>query len=95
MIVCKMLEKKWLYRKFLLIIDGNSYCIEYYGRGAGYEYVALDGSAVAGGTSQPWFIPTFTFEIEQHRIVLNIRVWAWLMIRSVKITLDGIEVFSI
>lgn len=95
MIVCKLLEKKWLYRKFLLTIDGNSYHVEYLGRGAGYEYVVLDGNAVAGGTSQPWFIPSFCFDIEQHKIVLNVRVWPWLTIRSLNITVDGIEVFTI
>lgn len=95
MIVCKMVESKWLYRKLLLTIDGNSYCVEYNGRGAGYEYVALDGNAIAGGTSQPWFIPSFSFNIQQHRIILNVRVWAWLSIRSLKISVDGIEIFSI
>ncbi|NAR98436.1 hypothetical protein GPS49_05400 [Acinetobacter haemolyticus] len=95
MIDCKLLEKKWLYRKFLLTIDGRSYYIEYHGRGAGYEYVALDGNAVAGGTSQPWFIPSFSFDIEEHKIVVNVRVWPWLTIRSLKIAVNGIEVFTI
>lgn len=79
----------------MLTIDGNSYHVEYYGRGTGYEYVALDGNTVAGGISQPWFIPSFSFEIEQHKIVLNVRVWVWLKIRSLNITVDGIEVFTI
>lgn len=95
MIICKLLEKKWLYRKFLLSIDGNSYYVEYHGRGAGYEYIALDGNVVDGGTSQPWFIPSFSFDIEQHKIVLNVRVWPWLAIKSLKISVDGIEVFII
>jgi len=94
-IVCKLLEKKWLYRKFLLTLDGNSYHIEYYGRGAGYEYVALDGNAVAGGVSQPWFIPSFSFDIDQYKIVLNVHIWPWLAIKNLKIEVDGIEVFSV
>lgn len=79
----------------MLTIDGNSYHIEYYGRGAGYEYVALDGKAVAGGTSQPWFIPSFSFDIDQYKIMLNVRIWPWLTIKNLKIAVDGVEVFSI
>lgn len=90
---CRLLEKKWLYRKFLLETEEGSYCVEYSGRGLGYECVLVNGEAVAGGVSRYWFIPRFQFALGSKVGVLNVRVWPWLTIRSLRIDFEGHEVY--
>lgn len=94
MALCNVVEKKWLYRKFLLNIGNSSYSLEYSGWGMGYELVILDGKAIAGGISSPWFIPSFPFNVDEHKVLLNIRVWPWFAIKSLNILIDGQNVYS-
>lgn len=91
---CRLLEMKWLYRKFLLETADGNYRIEYIGRGFGNERVVVNGKFAAGGTSLFWFIPRFEFDLGTTAAVLHVRVWPWLKIRSMRLTVDGREVYA-
>jgi hypothetical protein len=82
-------KKSWLRRIFNVEIDGQTYQLEYYGRGGGYEHVILNGLVVAGGRSWLWYIPHFEFAIEEKLCILKVRVWPWMRLRSLSIEIDG------
>ncbi len=85
----KLTHKGWLRRIFAVSTPDGSYTVEYSGRGAGYETVAVNNEIVAGGTSSPWFIPEFQFKLGTRPAVLDVRVWPWLAVRSLSLSVDG------
>lgn len=90
----KLIQKGWLRRILAVSTADGSYTVEYSGRGAGYETVAVNDEIVAGETSSTWFIPQFEFKVGTKPAVLDVRVWPWMALRSLSLSVDGNVLYS-
>src|SRR5262245_5176438 len=87
-------RSSWLRRVF----DGGTpegrVRVEYNGRGIGHESVFVDGARAREVTSFFWFVPRFDFLLGRRPGVIEVRVWPWLTVRSFRLWVDGVCVYS-
>lgn len=87
-------SRGWLRREFEITESETRYIVEYYGRGAGWEGVRVNGELVTAKQNKTWFVPRFEFRFGQHQAEIHIRVWPWFAVRSLSFLVDGIEVYA-
>jgi hypothetical protein len=69
--------------------------VEWNGRGLGYESVRIDGVTVDRRPSSVWFVPEFEFDLPGgYQGFLEVRVWPWLGVRALRLSVDGHVVYS-
>ena len=86
---CKLKKKAWLYRLFEVVTPEGQFKVEYNGRGMGFERVLVGDEVADSKQTVYWFAPKFEFLIGSLPAVLEVRVWIWLQIKSVKLTVAG------
>lgn len=68
--------------------------VTYDGAGMGFEQVLVDGYVACRKDSRVWFEPWFEFSVGSQPALLEVRVWAWLGIKSLRLTVAGQTVYS-
>lgn len=97
MATATLVERGWLKRGFEVSLDEvgqRPYFVTYRGRGIGNESVLVDGMVTAFYRSFLWFVPQLPFRIGSHEGVIDVRVWPWLAIRSIRLSIDGETLYS-
>jgi hypothetical protein len=82
-------RSSWLTRVWEVATPDRTFEIKYVGRIPGYEAVLVDGRVATKVRSWVWFVPRFEFSLGSAPAVLDVRVWPWLTIRSMRLTVEG------
>jgi hypothetical protein len=85
--IATLKRSSWLSRVWEVPTPDKVFVVEYVGRVPGYEAVLVDGSVVAKKMSWIWFIPRFEFSLQGIPGVLEVRVWPWFTIRSMRLVI--------
>jgi hypothetical protein len=91
---CTLTRNSWLYRSWEVVTSEGWFQVEYDGRGMGFECVRVQGEAVVSTRSRWWFVPRFDFRVGSLPAFLEVRVWPWLSLRSVRLNIDGHTVYD-
>ncbi len=96
MATARLVEQSWLKRVLEVSLDDTErpYHVTYQGRGIGYEGVLVDGVIAARQTSYFWFVPRFPFRLSDQDAVIEVRVWPWLALRSLRLSVNGETLYS-
>ena len=94
MIKADLIVKHWLVRGFEVTTHEGMFYVVYYGRGYGYEQVVVNDHVVCMKKSIWWYAPEFEFSVGSLPATIQIRVWAWMTIRSVSLDIAGQRVYS-
>ena len=86
---CRLTKRAFLYRSWEVVTSEGWFKVEYDGRGSGYESVLVQGEVAVKVPSLLWFAPRFEFRVGSLPASLDVRVWPWLALRSVRLTVDG------
>jgi hypothetical protein len=62
--------------------------VMYSGRGFGYESVYVDGEIAVRYFNLYWFIPRLEFTIKSMQASIEVRVWPWLALRSIRLVIE-------
>jgi hypothetical protein len=79
--LAELIRRGWLLRGIEISLSDGIHFVEYDGTGFGYEQVSVDGDVIRR-RSWYWFVPRFEFKVGGHPSVLEVRVWPWLLLRS-------------
>ncbi len=90
---CTLQKKAWLYRQYEIETPEGRFKVEYDGRGMGFESVLVEGQVAERRQSLVWFEPTFEFVVGSLPAQMEVRVWAWFQIKSIKIIVAECELF--
>jgi hypothetical protein len=80
-------------RRFEVETPEGTFDLIYKGFGAGYEEVLVNGQRAAAKQTVFWFCPKFDFQIGSSPAVLEVRVWVWLKIKSLRLTVAGQTIY--
>lgn len=94
MYIAKLLEKRWLYRKFEVLAPHGTFEVAYNGTGIGYEEVLVNGEIAKRKQSLLWYVPEFDFTVGGAQAKISVRVWAWTQIRVFDFEINGETVYS-
>lgn len=94
MIRANLIAKHWLVRGFEVSTNEGLFYVVYNGQGSGYEQVVVNNQVVCKKKTLWWYAPEFDFLIGSIPATIQIRVWAWLAIRSFSLDLGGQRVYS-
>lgn len=83
----------FLLRRIEVETSEGRFQVTYEGTGMGFEQVLVDGAVACRKDSWVWFEPWFEFSLGSQPALLEVRVWAWLGIRSLKLTVAGQTVY--
>lgn len=89
--LANLMQSSWLCRTWDVSTPERTFVIQCYGRGIGYEAVSVDGSIVvlARSWGLSWITPRVEFSLEQTPCFLEIRIWPWLSVRSLRLAIGG------
>lgn len=91
--IANLIEKKWLWRTFHVVSPEGVFEVIYNGKGIGYEEIIVNGEVACRLLSHFWYVPKFDFLIGNLESQVNVRVWAWLQIRSFDLVINGETVY--
>ena len=83
-----LLHRSWLRRTIVVYLDGARFEVTYSGLGLWWDSVLVDGVEVMR-TSTLWFVPRFEFFLDDQPVVLEVRVWPWMQLRRLTLTIAG------
>ena len=89
----RLIRWNWLYRSVAIDLPGGPHVVEYNGAGLGYESVSVNG-VTTRETSWYWFVPRFEAKLRGMPLVVEVRVWPWLWLRSLVIRVKGRVVYA-
>jgi hypothetical protein len=89
----RLVHRGWLRRAIDVSLPDGPHVVEYDGTGFGFEQVTVDG-AVIRKTSWSWFVPRFEFKVGGWHGVVEVRVWPWLMLRSLVLRVGDRVVYA-
>ncbi len=89
----KLIHRGWLRRAIEFSLPDGPHVVEYDGRGIGFEHVSVDG-AVLRKTCWFWFVPRFEFKLGGWPGVVEVRVWPWLLLRSLMLRVGDRVVYA-
>ena len=88
----KLIRRGWLLRGIEVSMSDGVHIVEYNGRGLGYEQVSVDGAVIRKGWY--WFVPRFDFKLGGYPSVVEVRVWPWLLLRSLVVRVGDQVVYA-
>ena len=88
----RLIRRGWLLRGIELWLSDGVHLVEYNGRGFGYEQVSVDGAVIR--KSWYWFVPRFEFKVGGFPSVVEVRVWPWLLLRSLVLRVGDRAVYA-
>ncbi len=89
-----LIKKSWLLRQWKVSDGVHSFTITYNGRGTGYESVLVDDDFVQRVRSIFWYIPRFEFDAHGAPFAVDVRVWPWFAIRSIRLSSSGQSLYT-
>ena len=89
----RLIRRGWLLRGIEVSMSDGVHFVEYNGRGFGYEYVSVDG-VVIRKRSRLWFVPRFEFKIGGYPGDADVRVWPWVLLRSLVLRVGDRVVYA-
>ena len=92
-IKAELIAKHWLVRGFEITTKEGFFYVVYYGQGDGYEQVVVNNEVVCKKKTTWWYAPEFNFLIGSMPATIQIRVWAWLAIRSFSLNVGDHQVY--
>ena len=90
----RIVSRGILRRSFEVSGDEESFLLTYSGRMPGKEAIFIDGNEIASGPSLYWFVPSFEFEFEAKKYIVEVRLWPWFAFMSFLIQQNGQTVYS-
>ena len=93
MIKADLIAEHWLVRGFEVTTHEGMFYVVYYGQGSGYEQVVVNNEVVCKKKTVWWYAPEFKFSIGSIPATIQLRVWAWLAIRSFSLDVGGQRVY--
>ena len=91
---CTLQKKAWLYRRFDVTTAEGCFKVEYDGKGHGFECVLVKNEIADLKKTVYRFAPRFDFMIGSLPAKLEVLVWLWLQIKSIKLEVNGQEVYA-
>lgn len=91
----KLVKKSWLFREWEITDGEKVFRLAYNGRGYGFESILEDGEPIVTIKTYFWFAPRFEFEIDDLPFVVTVRVWPWLQIRALRISVSDQVIYSV
>jgi hypothetical protein len=92
LISARLIRRGWLLRGIEVAMSDGLHYVEYDGRGFGYEQVSVDGAMIR--KNWYWFVPRFDFKLAGYSSVVEIRVWPWLLLRSLVLRVGDRVVYA-
>ena len=89
----RLVRRGWLLRGIEVSMSDGVHFVEYNGRGFGYEQVSVDGSVIRE-RSWWWFVPGFEFKLGGYPSVVEVRVWPWVLLRSLVLRVGDQVVYA-
>jgi hypothetical protein len=89
----RLIRRRWLLRRIAVSLPDGVHLVEYNAWGFGYEQIVIDG-VVIRKRSWYWFVPRFEFKLGGHPGVVEVRVWPWLVLRSLVLRVGGRVVYA-
>jgi hypothetical protein len=89
----KLIRRGWLKRTIIVTLPDGHHIVEYDGTGLGYEQVWVDGDVIRK-RSLVWFVPRFDFKLGDWHSVIEVRVWPWLLLRSLVLLVGDQVIYS-
>lgn len=90
----KLIKKSFLFREWEVSGGQRLFRLAYDGMGIGIESILKDGEPLVKVESFYWFAPRFEFEIDGVPFVVTVRVWPWLQIRALRISVSDQVIYS-
>lgn len=90
----KLLARQWLKRVVEVTDDDMITTLVYSGRGIGSEKVVVDGAETTDRSELLWFVPRFEIAHGGDEYVVQVRVWPWLALRSLRIEKNGAQIYA-
>jgi hypothetical protein len=90
----KLRKKKWLFREWEVTMPSGDFTVIYSGLGIGHESVRVNGEVAVMTTSWIWFVPTFEFNIAGMPARVDVRVWPWFTLRSIRLQIGSEVCYS-
>ncbi len=88
----RLIRRGWLLRGIEISLSDGIHSVEYNGRGLGYEQVSFDGAVIR--KSWYWFVPRFEFKLGGYPSVVEVRVWPWLLLRTLVLRVGDRVVYT-
>jgi hypothetical protein len=89
----RLIERGWLRRAIEVSLPDGAHVVAYDGKGIGFEQVRVDG-VVIRKRSFYWFVPRFEFKLGGWPGVVEVRVWPWLLLRSLVLRVGDSVVYA-
>jgi hypothetical protein len=89
----RLIRTGWLRRAVEVTLPDGTHVVDYDGMGIGYEQVSVDG-AVIRECCPYWFVPRFESKLGGHPFVVEVRVWPWLLLRSLVLRVGDQVVYA-
>jgi hypothetical protein len=89
----RLILRGWLLRGIEVTMPDGVHYVEYDGRYVGYEQVTVDGSLIRT-KSWLWFVPRFDFKLGGQPSAVEVRVWPWLLLRSLVLQVGNYVVYA-
>jgi hypothetical protein len=86
-------ERGWLFRDFVLTVDGREWRVKYQAGGAG-EHVLVDGKQVAHGAGLASLVPRHDFVLGDHQGLIELDVRWFVLIKGFRLSLDGLVLYG-
>jgi len=93
MIRAELIAKHWLTRGFEVTTHEGLFYVVYYGQGSGFEQVVVNNQVACKKKTVWWYAPEFKFSVGPLPATIEVRVWAWLAIRSFSLDIGGKRVY--
>ena len=91
--LAEVVRAGWLKRGLAFPLPDGPHLVEYDGTGLGSERVIVDG-VEHRRRSWYWFVPRFEFDVGRWRGVFEVRVWPWLAVRSLVLSVEGRVIYE-
>ena len=91
---CILKSKAWLYRHFDVRTVEGSFKVEYFGKGIGFECVFVQGEVADLKQTVYWYASHFDFMLGSLSATMEVRIWPWLQIKSIRLTVNGKEIYT-
>jgi hypothetical protein len=89
----RLIYRSWLRRAIKVSLPDGPHVVAYDGTGMGFERVSVDG-VVIRKSSFCWFVPRFEFKLGGWPAVVEVRVWPWLLLRSLVLRVGDSIVYA-
>jgi len=90
----RVTESRWLYRRIEIELEDSDLELVYSSLSVGSERIMVNRNVCEIVSNGAWYIPYFDIEVEGKYIEVEARVWPWISLRSLLVTVDGIPVYS-